>query len=149
MMKQKLFGLLITLASVFGASTVMAHTALAIAQPKDGAMIVEAPENLNLTFTESVRLMRVTMKMGETELDIGFSPVAAASDQFAIALPMLENASYTVNWVVMGADSHLVDGNLSFTVGMHGDHENHASHEGVSHESHESHESHSESNHDQ
>ncbi len=40
MMKQKLFGLLITLASVFGASTVMAHTALAIAQPKDGAMIV-------------------------------------------------------------------------------------------------------------
>ncbi|MFT6094973.1 MAG: methionine-rich copper-binding protein CopC [Pseudohongiellaceae bacterium] len=146
MMKQKLFGLLLTLACVSSASTVMAHTALAIADPKDGAMVMEAPESLSLTFTESVRLMRMTMKMGETELDIGFSPVAAASDQFVIALPALENGSYTVNWAVMGGDSHLVDGNLSFSVGMHGDHENHASHEGVSHESHESH---SESNHDQ
>lgn len=143
MMKQKLLGLLITLAiSVFSASAVTAHTALAIAEPKDGAMVMVAPEKLNLTFTESVRLMRVTMKMGEAELDIGFSPIATASDQFAIALPPLENGSYTVNWAVMGGDSHLVDGDFSFTVGMHGDHvshTSHSSHEGVSHEEHESH----------
>lgn len=140
MMKQKLLGLLITLVfSVFGASTVMAHTALAIAEPKDGAMVMEAPRHLNLTFTESVRLMRVTLMMGETEVDIGFSPAAAASDVFAIPLPSLENDRYTVNWAVMGGDSHLVDGDLSFTVGAHGDHENHSAHEGVSHETHESH----------
>ncbi len=47
--------------------------------------------------------MRVTMKMGEKELDSGFTPVAAASDQFAIALPVLENATYPVTLVVMGA----------------------------------------------
>lgn len=137
MKKPRLLGLLITLTiNVFGASSVMAHTALAIAEPKDGAMVMAAPEQLSLTFTESVRLMKVTMMLGETELDIGFSPSASATDVFAIALPQLENGSYTVNWAVMGGDSHLVNGSLSFSVGMHSEQGNHSSHESVSHESH-------------
>jgi methionine-rich copper-binding protein CopC len=117
----------------------MAHTALAIAEPKDGAMVMEAPKQLDLTFTESVRLLKVTMKMDEAELDIGFTPLAAASDVFAVSLPELENGSYEVNWTVMGGDSHQVQGELSFTIGMHSEHSNHGSHEGTSHDNHESH----------
>lgn len=54
---------------------------------------METLEQLNLTFTESVRLTKLTVKMGETELDAGFSPSGSASDVFAISLPKLQDGS--------------------------------------------------------
>ena len=114
----------------------MAHTALAIAEPKYAAVVMEAPEQLDLTFTQSVRLLKVAMKMCETDLDVGFTPFAAASEVLAISLSELKSRSYEVNWTVMGDDSHQVQGKLSFAVGMHS---NHASREGTSQETHESH----------
>jgi hypothetical protein len=39
----------------------------------------------------------------------------------------------------MGGDGHLVEGNLSFAIGMHGDHGNHASQEESSHDAQPAH----------
>jgi|TARA_B110000908_G_C10084915_1_gene371304 methionine-rich copper-binding protein CopC len=76
---------------------VIAHTAVAIAEPKDRAIAMEAPKQLDLTFTKSVRLSKVRIQRDKTELDIGFNLFAAATNVFAVSLPELNNASYEIN----------------------------------------------------
>jgi len=119
---------------------VSAHTALVESTPKDEAMVMNGPEALQLKFTENVRLLKVVVSVGDKELDIGFSPIATAAEQFSVALPGLENGSYAVNWTVMGADSHRVEGNFSFVVGMMGEH--HEQHESSDHGTHDQHAGH-------
>ena len=75
----------------------IAHTAVAIAEPKDRAIAMEAPKQLDLTFTKSVRLLKVRIQRDKTELDIGFNLFAAATNVFAVSLPELNNASYEIN----------------------------------------------------
>ncbi len=75
----------------------IAHTAVAIAEPKDRAIAMEAPKQLDLTFTKSVRLSKVRIQRDKTELDIGFNLFAAATNVFAVSLPELNNASYEIN----------------------------------------------------
>jgi hypothetical protein len=43
-------------------------------------MAMEAPKQLDLTFTKSVRLLKVRMQRDGTELDIGFNLFAAATN---------------------------------------------------------------------
>ena len=104
--------------SVLGTSNVLAHTALTEATPSDGAILMQAPENLHLKFTETVRLLKVAVTLGEKEIEIGFTPSSTAADQFSVTLPKLEHGHYNVAWSVLGADSHNVQGELSFMVGM-------------------------------
>lgn len=115
--------LLLIVLSTLATTNVFAHTALSEAVPSDGAMIMQSPENLQLKFTEDVRLLKVAVMLGENEIDIEFEPSATASRQFSVTLPKLEHGHYSVAWSVMGADSHRVEGNLSFMVGMMGDHQ--------------------------
>ena len=125
-----------------------AHTALSESTPKDGAMVMEAPDFLQLKFTESVRLLKVAVMMGEKELEIDFTPSVTASNQFAVALPKLEHGGYTVSWSVMGADSHRVEGKLDFMVGMMAGHDEHGGvgHDNGNHAGQEQHSGHGDSN---
>ena len=137
----KLVKLLAIIAIVASFSNyVSAHTALVESIPKDEAMVMNAPEDLQLKFTESVRLLKIVVSIGEKELDIGFLPIAKPAEQFSVALPGLENGSYSVNWTAMGTDGHSVQGNISFMVGMMGEH--HVQHEDSGHEVHEQHADH-------
>lgn len=131
-----------------GTSYTFAHTALSEAIPADGAMVMEAPENLQLSFTEEVRLLKATVIMGEREIDIEFTPTVTAANQFTVALPKLESGHYTVAWGVMGADSHRVEGKLSFMVGMTGHQGEHGNTENASHDQHSGHDDRPQASHD-
>ncbi|MBL4580175.1 MAG: copper resistance protein CopC [Gammaproteobacteria bacterium] len=129
--------------SVLGTSNVLAHTALTEATPSDGAMLMQAPENLHLKFTETVRLLKVVVTLNEKEIEIDFTPSSTAANQFSVALPKLEHGHYSVAWSVLGADSHNVQGELSFMVGMmEGNHEESAE----AHAGNDQHSAHAESN---
>ncbi len=137
MKKRLLLKLLCVLSlAVLGTNYSFAHTALSEATPADGAMVMEAPENLQLGFTEEVRLLKVAITMGEKEVEIDFKPSATASNQFTVALPTLEHGRYSVAWAVMGADSHRVEGKLSFMVGMMGHQGEHGNTESAAHNQH-------------
>ena len=131
-----------------GTSYTFAHTALSEAMPADGAMVMEAPENLQLSFTEEVRLLKAAVMLGEEEIDIEFKPSATAAKQFTVALPKLENGHYTVAWSVMGADSHRVEGKLSFMVGMMGHQEGHGNADNAAHDQHSGHDDQPQASHD-
>jgi len=138
-MKKHLLLATLGLVVAIGSSNALAHTALSEAMPADGANVAQSPEDLNLSFTEAVNLMKVTVTFNtEQEIDIGFVPSATAANVFAVPLPSLEDGRYQIDWIVLGSDSHRVEGKFAFTVdattdphvmpGRHADHSNTAPH---------------------
>lgn len=94
-----------------------AHTHLEAATPADGAVVNAAPATLELAFGEDVQLLKVdvTNAAGAVQ-DIGFAATATAAKTFSVALPALAPSAYTVNWTILGADGHRVEGHFGFTV---------------------------------
>lgn len=100
----------------FIAGGAMAHTGLSTSVPGDGATVNLVPETLDLTFSEEVNLLKVTLSNSEdSAIAIDFTPSATAATHFAIAMPALEEGGYTVSWTILGSDSHRVEGEFSFT----------------------------------
>jgi methionine-rich copper-binding protein CopC len=96
------------------------HLGLARSAPADSAT-VEALSEIRLWFTEapqegtvSVRLLDAGEELRPTE-----TPVADPEDgtAFSVALPDgLARGAYVVSWRAMGADGHVVRGQLVFSV---------------------------------
>jgi methionine-rich copper-binding protein CopC len=93
-----------------------AHTHLEAAVPADGAVLKAAPAAIELTFGEDVQLLKVEVAGASGPVALDFAPSATATKTFSLALPALAPSAYTVNWTVLGADGHRVDGHFAFTV---------------------------------
>ena len=123
--------------------TVFAHTALKESVPAEGSLLNASPEHIQLSFTEEVRLLRLdvvaALDSSEKKVDIGFAPESVAKTDYSVPLPALSPGNYRVDWSVMGADSHPVQGSVAFSIGtedkMHEHQEGHA----VTHGSHAAH----------
>ncbi|MEG9226030.1 copper resistance CopC/CopD family protein [Aeromicrobium sp. Sec7.5] len=108
---------LLLLASGVLASPAAAHASLVSTTPADGEVLSDAPGEITLTFTESVRLTDgIELLAGDG------TPVAAdvgASDEVVTITPdaPLADGTYVVGWRVISADSHPIAGGLSFSVG--------------------------------
>ena len=123
--------------------TVFAHTALKESVPAEGSLLNASPEHIQLSFTEEVRLLRLdvvaALESAEKKVDIGFSPESVAKAEYSLPLPALSSGNYRVDWSVMGADGHAVQGSVAFSIGsedsMHEHEEGHA----ATHDSHAGH----------
>jgi methionine-rich copper-binding protein CopC len=99
------------------ASIASAHTDLANSAPGNGAVMNDAPEEMELHFTEAVRLLKFSITGADgAQVETTFKPAADAVDHFAIPLPSLAEDSYTVHWSAMGGDDHLVEKTFTFTI---------------------------------
>ncbi len=108
---------LLLLASGVLASPASAHASLVSTSPGDGEVLAEAPAEISLTFTESVRLTDgIELLTGDgTAVSVDVS----ASDEVVTLTPEapLTDGTYIVGWRVISADSHPIAGGLSFSVG--------------------------------
>jgi copper transport protein len=118
--------------ATFVAGSALAHTELAATTPANGAMIAEAPENVQLTFSEPVRLTALSMqKDGERKQSLGPLP-AETIEEFSVALPAtVEDGHYVVTWRALSEDTHVMNGEFMFAVGAEGTHEAHMNHENM------------------
>ena len=112
--------------AALAAGSAAAHTELATTVPANGAMIAAAPENVQLEFSEPVRLTALSIqKDGEGKQSLGPLP-SQASEAFAVALPAtLGDGHYVVSWRALSADTHVMNGEFMFAVGAEGAHEAH------------------------
>lgn len=116
MKKSNVFQLIVGMFLVFGLHTsALAHTALSGSSPSKDST-VSSPSVMMLTFGGDVRLLRLSVTGSAGEVDIGFTPVAAASANFHLPMPFLQAGSYVVNWTAIGADGHSVSDEFSFSV---------------------------------
>ena len=109
--------ILIFIASLFMAITASAHVGLKSSSPSASEVLYNSPEQLNLTFSNEVRLVKLQLQNAAGEyVDLEFKASANASAQFNYTLPKLKAGEYTVNWTVLGLDGHKMSDTLNFTL---------------------------------
>ncbi|UVI33285.1 copper resistance CopC family protein [Paenibacillus spongiae] len=93
-----------------------AHTGLETASPSENELIKEPLTEIRLKFNTDIEtLSRITLK-DEQENEIA---IAVEIDQDTMTGTLdkpLDNGKYTVNWSIMGEDTHVIKGNYTFTV---------------------------------
>ena len=102
---------------LFSFSAAQAHTHLTASNPADGAVLASAPKELMLHFSEATRLTAVTIqKEGDKEPKAIASLPKAATEHVTLAVDQLAPGKYNVEWRAVGADNHVMKGQLHFTV---------------------------------
>jgi methionine-rich copper-binding protein CopC len=122
-------GLIAVALAMLVAQSVAAHTELKATVPADRAAIAAAPENVQLTFSEAVRLTALSIqKDGAEKQSLGPLP-AETTAAFAVALPAtLAAGHYVVTWRALSEDTHVISGEFMFTLGAEGGQDAHAGH---------------------
>jgi methionine-rich copper-binding protein CopC len=94
----------------------MAHAHLQKSVPADNGVVTESPANVVLSFSEPAHLTACWIQKGDgAKQKIG--PLATEpARQVTVPLPQLAPGTYAVSWRVIGDDSHIVPGQIRFTV---------------------------------
>ena len=97
-----------------------AHAHLQTAVPADGSVINAPPATVVLSFSEPARLTALWIqKNGGPKQKVGSLPSEPAR-QISVAMPHLAPGSYVVSWRLVGQDSHVVPGQIRFTLSDRG-----------------------------
>jgi len=100
----------------FFATSVLAHTQLSSSVPAEQAVVAAAPEELVLMFSTDVRITALTLTdAADASYELGALPTSAQRE-FEIPVPTLAAGEYTVAWRAVGADTHVVSGEIHFSV---------------------------------
>jgi len=93
-----------------------AHTRLEEAIPADGSVLHATPTTLVLRFSEPARLTVLWIaRRGGTKQKLTALPVEPQA-RISVNLPRLEPGDYEISFRVMGADGHVVPGQLHFSL---------------------------------
>ncbi|HEY0340758.1 MAG TPA: copper resistance protein CopC [Steroidobacteraceae bacterium] len=105
-------GLMLSLA----ATVALAHAHLKKAVPADGGVVSSSPANVVLSFSEPAHLTACWIqKTDGPKQKITGLPTSASPD-ITVPLPQLEPGAYVLSWNVVGDDTHVVPGQIHFTV---------------------------------
>ncbi|GAA3068311.1 hypothetical protein GCM10017562_38600 [Streptomyces roseofulvus] len=106
-----------------GAAPASAHAALTGSDPKDGAVVATAPEEVGLTFSEQVAMSADSIRVLDPSgrrADTGeiIDLCSGAVVKYGVALRAgLPDGTYTVAWQTVSADSHPIAGAFTFSIG--------------------------------
>ena len=107
---------IMTVALFFGA-VAQSHTGLVDSIPANGASEMQSPAAIELVFGAEVRLVELRLSDGDGQpVELATSRILTPAKRFRIPVPALAGGNYTVDWVVMGGDSHKMTGRFVFTV---------------------------------
>jgi methionine-rich copper-binding protein CopC len=126
---RRYFSLTVMSVATLAAGAALAHTELKATIPADRAMIANAPENVELTFSEPVRLTALSIQRDrEQKLSLGPLP-SETTESFSVALPTtISDGHYVVAWRALSEDTHVMSGEFMFAVGAEGSDDAHVSH---------------------
>jgi copper resistance protein C len=113
-----LFLLLFTLFS----NQALAHTGLKDSTPKDGELITDQMQELTLIFQTKVEQTSKIIVLNSKGKPVPLGNfVIEGNEMWATFLQPLENGDYKVDWKIIGADGHPIEGQFSFSVNVPGD----------------------------
>jgi copper transport protein len=105
------------------ATPAFAHAELTGSDPESGATFPagQPPDSVTLQFTERVELpqdaVRVLASSGNAVQGVGAARHGSSSSVVTASLPKLTDGTYVVDWRVVSADSHPINGAFTFDVG--------------------------------
>jgi methionine-rich copper-binding protein CopC len=108
---------LAVVASIFGATTVTAHSVLDESTPRNGSVVTVAPTSITLRFNESVSNPRIVLRKARTPAVSGRTTLQ--TDGTVVAFRpgrAITDGEYSATWRVRSADGHYISGVVRFTV---------------------------------
>lgn len=99
------------------ATGALAHSRVDTTTPENGAVITEAPSEINFNFADDIRLTRVQMihqDLHAVPLDLGDQ--TSFDREFTLPLQGMGEGSYRIEWRGLGVDGHAMQGEFTFTV---------------------------------
>ena len=110
----------VLLAGVLAAPPVEAHAVLARSSPPHRAVLTQAPERVDLWFSERLEPAYSTASVwSEAGAQVDARDVAVAPDdprRLSVSLATRAPGHYTVKYRVLSVDGHIVDSLIIFTV---------------------------------
>lgn len=108
---------IVTLGYLFAINSALAHNTLTRSAPADQAILTEAPDTIQLSFSDATYLEKVELTTSDGKnIALEFELIQTAARQFSIPVPALGNGKYRVAWLVVGDDTHEIKGEFSFEV---------------------------------
>ena len=93
-----------------------AHSELRQSLPAAGAVLMRAPEKIELHFNERVQLTALRLyRVGGEEIPLPRRSIRAASTE-VIPLPLLAPGAYRAEWRIISADGHPAGGVIPFRI---------------------------------
>ncbi|MEV5036229.1 copper resistance protein CopC [Peribacillus frigoritolerans] len=113
----KKVSLLFLLLFILFSKQALAHTSLEDSTPKDGEVITEPIQELTLIFATKVEQnSRISVSNSNGEYVKLGNFVIEEEEMWANFLQPLKNGNYKVDWEIIGADGHPIEGKFSFSV---------------------------------
>lgn len=110
------FGITLVL-SVLLAGQALAHSVVVSSDPEDGSTVEGEVSIVSMTYDSSIQQEEEIYIEDADGERIDPEEVTIEDDTVEASLPdPLESGDYTIVWEVYGADGHLVDGEIEFTV---------------------------------
>ena len=107
---------LLTILTGIWAVSASAHSPLKTTIPANGTTLVEAPVEIILGFTGSIRLTRVTLTHEASETDLDLDGYNGFVSDYTIPMQSMGAGAYQIDWRGLGDDGHPMNGSFSFTV---------------------------------
>ena len=105
-----------------GAATASAHAELLSSFPGNQELLVDAPTEIALQFTESVDPIDPAIRLLDADgddIELGAVDQSRGADRMRASIPTtLDDGTYVVAWQALSADSHRVRGSFTFSVGV-------------------------------
>jgi len=93
-----------------------AHAHLVASVPANGAVLTAAPPHLELNFSEPARLTALSVRRAEEKRQPLPLPSGGPAQHLSLDLPALAPGTYTLEYRVISADSHIASGAVHFTI---------------------------------
>ncbi|MGG4146954.1 copper resistance protein CopC [Paenibacillus algorifonticola] len=94
-----------------------AHSKIEQASPAVDETVTASPAQISLSFNTDIEKLSTFKLLNAAGEQIATDEVVVDGKTMSGALPTaLENGIYTVKWAIIGADSHAIEGDYSFTV---------------------------------
>ena len=105
------------LMALLACGSALAHAHLMTSTPAEGSALASAPEAVTLTFSEPARITAAAVQKDPGPKHALRAADAAPAASVYMPLPALAPGAYSVTWRVIGADGHIVSGQLHFSIG--------------------------------
>ena len=114
-MKKLIYATLVLLFAF--SSTAFAHTGLTSSSPADGENITEDVHEIVLEFNTKIETTSIVKVFNENKEEITVSNIQVSDNAMTGGfISPLDNGTYTVEWKIIGADGHPIQGTYSFVI---------------------------------
>ncbi|WP_338777754.1 copper resistance CopC family protein [Metabacillus sp. FJAT-52054] len=113
----KKIALMLFLALLFNSNVASAHSKLETSTPKAGETITGKLPEISLTFNTTIEESSKFILLHEGKTEVPVSDIKIDGSTLTGKIPdELKNGSYTVEWDIVGADTHVVKDSMNFNV---------------------------------